>query len=83
MAIAQRIGGQARRGAQRGPVGGEGVSQPPLKDKVFLTFLGQNLQFQLRRKLPLLVQSFTESVVAHPSAGANAMSGIPAARWRR
>ena len=30
--------------------GGEGVSQLPLKDKAFLTFLGQNLPFELRPK---------------------------------
>jgi len=30
--------------------GGEGVSQLPLKDKAFLTFLGQNPPFELRTK---------------------------------
>jgi hypothetical protein len=30
--------------------GGEGVSQSPLKDKAFPTFLGQNLPFELRAK---------------------------------
>jgi hypothetical protein len=39
---------------------GEGVSQSPLKDQVFLTFLGQNPPFALRRKLALRLQSFHE-----------------------
>jgi hypothetical protein len=40
--------------------GGGGVSQSPLKDQVFLTFLGQNPPFELRRKLALRLQSFHE-----------------------
>jgi hypothetical protein len=31
---------------------------PPLKDKAFLTFLGQNPPFELRRKLAFRLQSF-------------------------
>jgi hypothetical protein len=37
--------------------GGESVSQSPLKDRVFLTFLGQNPPFELRRKLALRLRS--------------------------
>jgi hypothetical protein len=37
--------------------GGEGVGQLPLKDKAFLTFLGQNPPFELRRKLAFRLQS--------------------------
>jgi hypothetical protein len=40
--------------------GGESVSQSSLKDKVFLTFLGQNPPFELRRKLAFRLQSFHE-----------------------
>jgi hypothetical protein len=40
--------------------GGEGVSQSPLKDKAFSTFLGQNPPFELRRKLAFRLQSFHE-----------------------
>jgi hypothetical protein len=40
--------------------GGEGVSQSPLKDQVFLTFLGQNPPFELHRKLVLRLQSLHE-----------------------
>jgi hypothetical protein len=40
--------------------GGESVSQLPLKDKAFLTFLGQNPPFELRRKLAFHLQSFHE-----------------------
>jgi hypothetical protein len=37
-------------GAQYRANGGEGVSQPPLKDKAFLTFFGQNPPFELPEK---------------------------------
>jgi hypothetical protein len=40
--------------------GGQGVSQSRLKDKAFLTLLGQNLPFELRRKLAFRLQSFSE-----------------------
>src|SRR5258708_16728536 len=40
--------------------GGEGVSQSPLKDKAFSTFLDQNPPFELPRKLAFRFQSFHE-----------------------
>jgi hypothetical protein len=40
--------------------GGEGVSQSPLKDKAYSTFLGQKPPFELRRKLAFRLQSFHE-----------------------
>jgi len=36
--------------------GGEGVSQSPLKHKAFSTLLGQNLPFELRRKMGFRLQ---------------------------
>jgi hypothetical protein len=47
--------------------GGEGVSQSPMKDKAFLTFLGQNPPVELRRKLAFSPQSFHGIHLAHPS----------------
>jgi hypothetical protein len=38
----------ARRTPSHGHAGGESVSQLPLKDKAFSTFLGENLPFELR-----------------------------------
>jgi hypothetical protein len=40
------------------PFGGESVSQLPLKDKAFLTFLGQKPQFKLRPKTGASPPSF-------------------------
>jgi hypothetical protein len=39
------------KGAETKAIGGESVSQSPLKDKAFSTSLDQNLPFQLRAKL--------------------------------
>ena len=39
--------------------GGESVSQLPLKDKAFLTFLGQNPPFELRTKAGVLPPVFS------------------------
>jgi hypothetical protein len=47
--------------------GGESVSQSPLKRKAFLTFLGQNPPFELRRKLAFRLQSWLIQVLAQPS----------------
>ena len=38
--------------------GGEGVSQSPLKDKTFSSFLGENPPFELRRNMEFRLQSF-------------------------
>jgi hypothetical protein len=41
--------------------GGERVSQPPLKDKAFSTFLDQNPPFELRRKPAFCLRCFVSS----------------------
>ena len=69
--------------------GGEGVSQPPLKEKVFSTFLDQNPPFELRpengfrfRQKPVMRCSAIGGAGVLPSEGEGShvriVSGAPA-----
>jgi hypothetical protein len=47
--------------------GGESVSQSPLKDNEFSTFVGRNPRFELRPKTGVSPYFFVESIVARPN----------------
>jgi hypothetical protein len=61
--------------------GGEGVSQSPLKDQAFSTFLDQNPPFELRRKLAFRSNLFMKSIVAPPSTGPSISVGGGQQGW--
>src|SRR5258708_2602932 len=67
--------------------GGEGVSQPPLKDKVFSTFLDQNPPFELRpRRCDCAPDTVSSAIADHTRHRAYAdlhLRGFhPPRRWR-